>query len=317
MSDALLQPDDFKASVVAVPPIALTPERTVADAPNRALVRHIEAGGVSVLLYGGNANLYHYSLERYAEALAMMESVATTSRVIASIGPDFGKMLDQAPLLERSAIRNVMLLPVAFPSDTHGVMEGVRMITERLGFGIILYIKRDMYVRPNTLEKLVSEGAVRFVKYAVERQDPADDEYLDTILSAIGPDLVASGMGETPIAVHVGQRGLATYTSGAVCIAPAASMRMLGLLREGRRDEVEKMIGPFLDFERVRSRLGGIQVLHDGVTTAGIAEMGPQMPMLSRIKPQYMGEAREVVEGLLTAEKDAIAVRRSEGGSRG
>lgn len=293
-----LQPADFKGSVVAVPPIALHADLAVNVEANAALVRHILAGGVDILLYGGNANLYHFGLSAYEEALAMMQAVDARARIITSIGPDFGKMLDQAPLVERSGIRNVMLLPVAFPSDSHGVGDGIRRIAARLGFGVILYLKRDMYVRPEVLEKLVAEGAVRFVKYAVERPDPAEDVYLDAVLAAIGRDLVASGMGETPVADHVGRRGVATYTSGAVCIAPAAAMQLLGLCRAGRLVEADAAIQPFLAFERIRAQLGGIQVLHSGITASGIAEMGPMMPMVSVVKERNMEPVRAIVAEL-------------------
>src|SRR5690606_15503606 len=113
MTDAFLAPADFRSTVVAVPPIALTADLKVAPEHTAALVRHIVGGGVDILLYGGNANLYHFSLNDYADALAVMEAASREARVITSIGPDFGKMLDQAPLIERSSIRNVMLLPMA------------------------------------------------------------------------------------------------------------------------------------------------------------------------------------------------------------
>lgn len=302
MPDAMLTPAHFRSSVVAVPPIALTADLKVALEPNAALVRHIARGGVDILLYGGNANLYHYGMGDFADAIVMMEAASREARVIASIGPDFGKMLDQAPLIERSSLRNVMLLPVAFPSDSHGTGDGIRRIASRLGFGVIVYLKRDMYVRPEVIEKLVAEGAVRFVKYAVERPDPAQDPYLDAVLAAVGKDLVASGMGETPVLDHIGRRDVATYTSGAVCIAPAASQRLLATLRSGDLAAAETMVAPFLEFERVRARLGGIQVLHSAITAAGIADMGPLMPMVSVVKPRNMDDVANIARALLALE---------------
>jgi dihydrodipicolinate synthase/N-acetylneuraminate lyase len=305
MATAMLTPADFATSVVAVPPIALRPDHGVAVDQNAILVRHILSGGVDILLYGGNANLYHFSLAAYAEALEMMEAVAGSGRIITSIGPSFGTMLDQVPLIERSSLRNVMLLPVAFPADSHGTTEGIRRIVDRLGFGVIVYLKRDNYVRPEVLEKLVADGAVRFIKYAVERPAPEDDAYLDAVLSAVGREHVASGMGETPIIDHVGARGVATYTSGAVCIAPAAAMALLATVRSGDKQRAATAIQPFLDFERVRSGLGGIQVLHSAVTASGIADMGPMMPMVSVVKERNMPEVRRVVVALMEAEQQA------------
>jgi dihydrodipicolinate synthase/N-acetylneuraminate lyase len=307
MSNAMLSPADFAGTVVAVPPIALDTDMQVNGEANAALARHILAGGVDILLYGGNANLYHYASSAYEQALGMMTALDGRARIVTSIGPDFGKMMEQAPAVERSGIKNVMLLPVAFPADSHGVGAGVRRIAERLGFGVILYLKRDGYVRPETLAELVAEGAVRFVKYAVERPDPADDGYLDDVLAAIGKDLVASGMGETPIADHIRVRALTTYTSGAVCIAPAAAMRLLNLYRGARRSEADAAIQPFLAFEQLRARLGGIQVLHDAVTASGIADMGPLMPMVSNIQSRFMEEVRASATTLVAAEAAARA----------
>lgn len=166
-------------------------------------------------------------------------------------------------------------------------------------FGIIVYLKRENYVRPEVLEKLVAEGAVRFVKYAVERAEPDDDTYLDAVISAVGRELVASGMGETPIMDHFGRRRLATWTSGAVCIAPAAATALQAKLRTGDLAGAELAIRPFLEFERVRAQLGGIQVLHSGTTVSGVANMGPMMPMVSVVKERNMPEVRRVVAALL------------------
>ncbi len=118
MSRARMTPTDYRASVVAVPPIALDEDLEPAHEPNAKLIRHIESGGVKSMLFGGNANLYNFDLGRYGGALALMDATASPStHVITSVGPDFGKLTDQLPLVERSAIRNVMLLPMTFPVD--------------------------------------------------------------------------------------------------------------------------------------------------------------------------------------------------------
>ena len=307
MSNIYLEPADFKSSVVAVPPIALTSDFEIAYDQNAALMRHIEGGGVRIVLYGGNANLYHYGLRLYRDALKMMHAFQTErTSVITSIGPDFGKMLDQAKAIREIGLRNVMLLPTGFPADPAGVANGARRIADELGFGIILYIKREDYVQPDELARLIGEGVVRFVKYAVERDDAAKDRYLDDVLSAIGTNSIASGMGETPIADHLAVRKMATYTSGGVCIAPAAAMSLLSLYKSGQAEEALRLSEPFLEFERVRSRVGGMKALHDGVTLSAIADMGPLLPMVSNVTAAEKPEVQRVVAGLLEAEKVAV-----------
>ncbi len=186
----------------------------------------------SILLYGGNANLYNFDLGRYADALAMMDACAApTTHVITSVG---GLRQDRRPGAAGGALshpQRVMLLPMAFPADNDGIAEGVRRASPA-GLRRDRYIKREELSRSGYARGAGRRGAVVFVKYAVERADP-DDAYLDAVLSAVEARRVASGMGETPVPDHIGRRRLATFTSGAVCIAPSASLELLRLYRAG------------------------------------------------------------------------------------
>ena len=82
-------------------------------------------------------------------------------------------------------------------------------------------------------------------------------------------------------------------------------MQLLSLYRAGRSNEAQALAAPFLEFERVRARLGGIQVLHSAIGAAGIADMGPLMPMISVVEPQNMAEVAKSVAALVAAEKAA------------
>lgn len=306
MKQTILSPADYARSVVAVPPIALAADGSVAVEANRAMMRHIADGGITTLLYGGNANLYHFGAEMFREALdVLFGNCPDGARILFSIGPDFGKAMDQAGDVLRAGVNNIMLLPMAFPADPKGVAEGVRRIADRLGFGIVLYVKRENYVAADDLARLVEDGFVRFVKYAVERNAPAQDAYLDGLIAAIGTERIASGMGETPIEDHIGRRRLASYTSGAVCIAPAAANELLQLYRAGRRDEALELSQPFLAFEQARARLGGIPLLHDAMTLSGIADCGALMPLLSNLTAAGKAEIKPLVAALQAAEASA------------
>jgi len=308
---------DYASSVVAVPPIALNTDYSVNAGANEAIIKHIEAGGVDILLYGGNANLYHFGLDDYRSAMqAIMAVAAPTTHLITSIGPDFGKAMAQAPMARDLGFKNVMVLPTNFPADPAGVANGVRKLAGVLGDGLILYLKREHYADPDELAKLIAEGAVSFVKYAVEKPDASKDTYLDAVISAIGTDHLASGMGETPIHDHLGQRKLATYTSGAVCIAPAAASELLALYKTGRAEEAFKLSQPFLEFEKVRTELGGLQVLHDGLRLSGIADTGPLMPMVSNLSIEKLKPVKEAVDALRNTEKQAISRASASGTDR-
>lgn len=303
MSQSTIAPAEYAGSVVAVPPIALTADGDVTEAANAKLMAHIAEGGISTLLYGGNANLYHFNRRQFLAALdALFGACPATARILFSIGPAFGQATDQLDEIHRVGCRNVMLLPTAFPSDPAGVAAGVRRIADRLGFGLVLYIKRENYIDPEALARLVEEGSINFVKYAVEREDASQDRYLDLILQAVGPKMVASGMGETPIADHIGRRGMATFTSGAVCIAPATCNELLRLYRAGEHDEADRQNEPFLRFERLRMRHGGIQLLHDAVGMADLGNFGPMLPMMTNLPPAARDEVAAVVAEIVKAE---------------
>lgn len=303
-----LAPADYASSVVAVPPIALNADYSVNAGANEAIIKHIEAGGVDILLYGGNANLYHFGLDDFRAAMeAIKASVAPTTHLITSIGPDFGKAMAQVPIVRDLGLKNVMVLPTNFPADPAGVANGVRKLAAAFGSGLVLYLKRENYVDPDELAKLIAEKAVSFVKYAVEKPDAAKDPYLDAVVSAIGTEYLASGMGETPIHDHLGERKLTTYTSGAVCIAPTAASELLALYKAGRAAEAFELSRPFLEFEKIRLDLGGLQVLHDGVHLSGVADTGPLMPMVSNLPVDKLPPVEAAVAALKAAEKQALS----------
>jgi dihydrodipicolinate synthase/N-acetylneuraminate lyase len=291
-------------TVVAVPPVAWTDKLDLAEAENRKLIKHIESGGIGALLYGGNANLYHYDRGRFAALVDLLgDAAAPETSVIPSIGPDFGKLLDGARILRGRRFAGVMALPMTFPTHTAGIEKALRAAADTLGAPLILYIKREHYLAPDRVAALLADSAVCFVKYAVERHDPAGDRYLSDLCSAIGPSNIASGMGETPIHVHLPDYGLRTYTSGGVCIAPSAAMAILAAYRAGDRTEASRLSAPFLQFEKVRAAINGFSVMHDAVTLSGIADMGPILPMAGNVAEADRPKVREAVAALVALDK--------------
>ena len=97
MQTTSITQQDLARSVISVPPLARHADLSLNEDENRKIVQHLEAGGVSTLLYGGNALLYHVAPSQYGELLAMLESiVADDSLVIPSVGSSYGMMIDQA-----------------------------------------------------------------------------------------------------------------------------------------------------------------------------------------------------------------------------
>ena len=61
--------DAFARSPMAVPPLARDAAGAIDEAANAAIIAHLEAGGVDLLLYGGNAVFYHLPLHEYEPVL--------------------------------------------------------------------------------------------------------------------------------------------------------------------------------------------------------------------------------------------------------
>jgi dihydrodipicolinate synthase/N-acetylneuraminate lyase len=292
-------PTDLSRSVISVPPLARHRDLTINNADNRALIQYLEDGGVRTLLYGGNANLYNVGAGELPELLDMLEQeVGDDTWVIPSVGPDFGKLMDQVEVVKSRDFPTVMILPLAFPATPGGIATGIRRFAERYGKPVIVYIKADGYLEPTHVAALVNDGLVAGIKYATVRSDPREDGYLRALLDIVDRRLVVSGIGERPAIIHLRDFGLQGFTSGSVCVAPNSSMRILALCKDGRWDEAEEERAKFLPLENLRDAHSPIRVLHEAVTLAEIADMGPMLPMLSNLAEAHRAPVRDAALAL-------------------
>src|SRR5262245_1883647 len=122
-------PEDLRG-VFPVPPLArlADAERGLDFTQNDRLLRHMKAGGLTRFLYGGNAFLYHVTLAEYEQLLDWLAGFEGSLWAIPSVGPSFGRALDQAALLRRHRFPCAMALPCADPRDAHGLEAGLREI---------------------------------------------------------------------------------------------------------------------------------------------------------------------------------------------
>ncbi|WP_109480568.1 dihydrodipicolinate synthase family protein [Paraburkholderia sp. C35] len=304
MNESQIVEREFASTVMAVPPLARRADLSLDVAANQALIRHIEAGGVRTLLYGGNANFYHVAISEYRELLDMLSaSAAPSTRVIPAIGPDFGKMLDQARMLAQTAYRTAMVLPLSGFTTPTGVEAGLTRIVDAAGMPLTLYIKSEDYVDVDTLARLVDRGTLIAVKYAIVRENPANDPYLRRLLESVSASRVISGMGERPALTHVRDFGLAAWTTGSGCIASHAVMGLLAAAKEGRAAEAQRIHDAFMPLETLRDNISLIRVLHDAVTFSGIADMGPILPLLSATPVEHHAAVAQAVRELLEFER--------------
>ena len=308
MKTSLVTVQDLQRSVIAVPPLARHADLSLNEAANQALLRHLEAGGVRNVMYGGNANFYNVGVGEYARIVDLLASLAGPDTwVLPSVGPDFGKMMDQAALLRSRAFPTAMLLPMSFPCTDAGLAEGVRRFTDALGKPAVVYIKSADYLAPATAARLVEEGRIVAFKYAVVREDPARDAYLAALLQSVDANRVVSGIGERPAIVHYRDFGLKSFTSGSVCVAPRGSMQLLQWLKEGRYDEAEAVRAHYLGLEDCRDAISPIRVLHDAVTLSGVADMGPMLPLLTGLSSAERERVAPVARALAAWDREAVA----------
>jgi dihydrodipicolinate synthase/N-acetylneuraminate lyase len=119
-----------------------------------------------------------------------------------------------------------------------------------------------------------------------------------------------SGIGERPAIIHVRDFGLSAFTSGSVCVGPRGSMRLLQLVKAKRWEEAERVRAAYIALEDCRDQLSPIRVLHEAVTLAGIADMGPMLPMLSNLEEKHHARVREAAQALLAHDR-ALATEKA------
>jgi dihydrodipicolinate synthase/N-acetylneuraminate lyase len=285
MWTAKITADRLASSVIAVPPMARNAQGVLCRHNNEKIIRWIEAGGVTTLLYGGNAVFYHMRLSEYADALSIIaESAAPTTLMIPSVGPTYGIMMDQVEILKQFNFPTVMILPQKEIADEKGIATGIRKFAEAYGKPIVLYLKHDRWLRPSIVDKLVKDGLVSWIKYAVVLDQPLEDRYLREVLDVAPADIVVSGIGEQPAIIHMRDFGVGSYTSGCVCVAPKLSMDMLRAIQAKDYVQAETIREVFRPLEDLRNGIQPIRVLHHAVKAADIADTGPMQPLLGELE---------------------------------
>ncbi|RMG36246.1 MAG: dihydrodipicolinate synthase family protein [Planctomycetota bacterium] len=300
-------------SVIAVPPLARSADESLSVEENRRLVAYLESGGIRNILYGGNAILYHVRISEYAALLEMLAELAGADTwMIPSVGPAYGVMMDQAEALRDFPFPTAMVLPQRDVATSAGVATAIRRFCDRIGRPAIAYLKFQEYLDVADVRRLVADGCVAAIKYAVVRDDPHDDPYLAELLQHVPAEMVVSGIGEQPAVAHMTRFGLVGFTSGCVCVAPRLSMRMLRALREGDVAEAERIRATFRALEDLRNAISPVRVLHRAVSLAGIAETGPIIPLLSELTAEQEGRVREAAAALLEEEHGQEKAPRGE-----
>jgi dihydrodipicolinate synthase/N-acetylneuraminate lyase len=302
--------------VFAVPPLARTEGKTKAIdfEQNSEIVRYIANGGVSRFIYGGNAFLYHLTLDEYEQLLEWQAEIQRDGLwLIPSAGPSYGRLIDQTKLLRRFAVPCVMTLPCADPRDAAGLERGLRQFAEAADVRLMLYLKEetnmgaDLMAGLDVVAQLVDEGICMAIKYAVVRTDPSHDRYLDELIKRVDRRKVISGIGERPAVVHLRQWGLPGFTTGSGCVAPTLSDAVFSACRATDYAEADRIRSCFLDLEDLRDAWGPARVLHHALDLAGIARTGPIPPFVSELSAEQRVRLAPVVQEFLTQQQVSVA----------
>jgi dihydrodipicolinate synthase/N-acetylneuraminate lyase len=294
--------------VFAVPPLARRndPKRSLDFEQNDLVVNHIVAGGITRLLYGGNAFLYHVSLAEFEAMLEWLSAKTEPAWFIPSIGPSFGRALDQGPLIRKYNFSTAMLLPCADPRDAEGLEHGFREIAEAANCKLIVYLKdennfgADKNAGLDAVARLVDEGICIGIKYAVVRDDPKQDEYLDALLARVDRKYVISGIGERPAIAHLRDWNLTGFTTGSGCIAPRLTQQLFEALTREDFRAATALREKFIPLEDLRDAWGPARVLHHATESAGIAKTGPIPPYISALNDDQLQRLEAVARNLLS-----------------
>ena len=293
--------------VFAVPPLARAEDGSLDAEGNGRLTGHIRSGGLTRLLYGGNAFLYHVTLGDYEALLDWMAAAAGDVWMIPSLGPSYGRAIDEARMVRRHRFPAAMLLPCSDPRDAAGLARGARAIADAAGCPLILYLKEetsfgsDRNAGVDAIARLVAEGVCVAIKYAVVRPDPEADDYLAALVSRVDRRHVVSGIGERPAVAHMRRWRLPGFTTGSGCIAPRLSAQLFDACRRDAFGEAEDIRRRFLPLEDVRDAEGPARVLHAAVALSGIAATGPIPPYVSALPADACRGLEPVARALVAA----------------
>jgi dihydrodipicolinate synthase/N-acetylneuraminate lyase len=293
--------------VFAVPPLARKSDtkRAIDFDQNGLIVRHIINGGITRLIYGGNAFLYHISLAEYEALLEWLSDLPDDVWLIPSIGPSYGRALDQAALLRRYKFPCVMMLPCGDPRDALGLERGYREIAEAAETKLIVYLKDENNFGPDSkagldaVARLVDDGICMGIKYAVVRPEPAVDSYLEQLLVRVDREFVISGIGERPAVVHLRDWNLPGFTTGSGCLAPRLSQQLFEACATVEYETAANLRAQFMPLEDLRDLFGPARVLHSATELSGIARAGAVPPYLSALSALQEQQLAPVVRRLM------------------
>ncbi|MGB0582545.1 MAG: dihydrodipicolinate synthase family protein, partial [Limisphaerales bacterium] len=213
--------------------------------------------------------------------------------------PAYGLKMDQAKILRGTEFPTAMVLPQEGIMTEPGLLTGFRHFVEAIERPAVLYIKRDGYITPQGAAKLVEDGLVSFIKYAIVQDDPAVDPFLSELVEVVDRKLIVSGIGEQPAVAHLTKFQITGFTAGCICVRPDLTKELMDVIKAGNLDRAAAIQEIFKPLEDLRNGINPIRVLHEAVELAGIAKTGPQIPLLCGLNDGQREAVRKAANELL------------------
>ena len=222
--------------------------------------------------------------------LAWLAGFPAPRWAIPSVGPSFGRAMDQARLVRRHAFRCVMMLPCGDPRDAAGMEAGLREVADACGVPLDRLLKSedgfgsDLERGLDAVGRLVDDGVAVAIKYAVVRDDAGSRPLPGRAAAArrCEPRHQRNGRASGDRAPAGLQAGRPDHGFGMHRAAPVQRA-----LRRGRTARTGPGRAPAANCS-CRSRIsamrwGPARVLHHASELAGIAPSGPIPPFVSML----------------------------------
>ncbi len=309
MKTTQVTPPDLLRCPLALPPMARATTGEIAASEQAKIIDWLRSGGISTFLYGGCANFFNASVRQYGATLDVIESLARDDEwVIPTIGPDFGKAMDQAEILRGRRFPSAMLLPLT-PVTSTGVATGLRRLSDTMGRPLMVFFKSPDYVRATDLAAMIKDGVLCCVEYGIGGSTDKAEPFLAELLDRAGSaDAIIDGAGERTITTHA-RFGIKGYTSGSGVVAPHLTVALLAAVKCGDLGEAGRIRQHFLELEGLRQAHSPIPVLHDAVRLAGIADTGPIGPFFSNVSDE--GALKSIAAAATRLRAASLAVAKA------
>ncbi len=210
-------------------------------------------------------------------------------------------MMDQAKIVRNYKFPTYMILPTVGPTTSKGAEAGIRKFVDACGIPALLYLKNDGYMDVPEVKRLAEDKVISGIKYAIVRENPANDPYLRSLCDQVDKKLIISGLGEQPAIIHMRDFGLPGFTAGVINVAPKLSHDMLVAIRAKDYAKAEKIRLICKPLEDLRNAINPVRVLHEAMRLAGICNSGPLLPLMSNLEEKDFAKVREAAVALLKA----------------